>query len=58
MEGTAMQKTREYEDWEFKPGELGPWSMLFFKVILAVGISLPILLCGYGFITYFFFGIR
>ena len=53
-----MQKTREYEDWEFKPGELGPWSMLFFKVILAVGISLPILLCGYGFITYFFFGIR
>ena len=54
----AMQEARKYADWEIKPGELGPWNMLFLQVVFAVGISLPILLCGYGIITYFFFGIR
>jgi len=54
----AMQEARKYAEWEIKPGELGPWNMLFLQVVFAVGISLPILLCGYGIISYFFFGVR
>lgn len=48
----------ERSDWEIKPDELGPVSLAFFKVLIAVGISLPILLCSYGLISFFFLGIR
>lgn len=54
----AQSNSDDSDDVGFKPGDLSPASLLFFKIILAVGISLPILLCGYGLITYFFFGIR
>ncbi len=53
-----MEECSEWEKAQFKPGELGPWNKLFLEVVFAVGLSLPILLCGYGLISYFFFGVR
>ena len=55
---TEMEECSEWEKAQFKPGELGPWNKLFLEVVFAVGLSLPILLCGYGLISYFFFGVR
>ena len=48
-----MAEQIETDDTGLKPGELGPVSMLFLKLIFSVGISLPILLCGYGLLSFF-----
>lgn len=53
-----MKEQSDSDDVGFKPGELSSGNMLFLKIFFTVGISLPILLCGYGLISYFFFGIR
>jgi len=37
----------------FKPGDLSRGDILFFKIFFPVGISLPILLWGYGLLQYF-----
>ena len=49
----SVQEQSDSDDIGFKPGELSPASMLFFKILLAIGISLPMLLCGYGLISFF-----
>lgn len=46
------EREYEYKPWEFKPGDFGPWGLRFLKAFLAVGITVPTLLCAYGIITY------
>ena len=48
-----MRASPGIESVSFKPGELTPGGMLFLKIIFAVGISVSVLLGGYGVITYF-----